>query len=119
MNRQLIIALASIAFLAGVTASSAALFSPPVAPAGDSLTLPGEQQKTAWNDLSVELPSNAPSSFQPATSSAVPSTVTVRQIPPGIAGEVPALQPYDYAKVGNKLLIINPQDMMIAEIITG
>ena len=35
------------------------------------------------------------------------------------AGDVPELQPYDYAKIPGKLLIINPHDMMIAEIITG
>jgi hypothetical protein len=119
MNRQLVIALASVALLAGVTASSAALFSPGAPPAEDSLTLPAAQQKAAWNDLDTELPSNAPSSFQPTTSSAVPSTVAVRAIPPKIAADLPALQPYDYAKVGNKLLIVNPHDMMIAEIITG
>jgi hypothetical protein len=29
------------------------------------------------------------------------------------------LRPYDYAKVDGKLLIVNPHDMMIAEVISG
>jgi len=63
--------------------------------------------------------SNAPSSFQPSTSSALPSTVTVHAIPAKTARAVPALRPYDYAKLNGKLLIVNPHDMMIAEVIGG
>jgi hypothetical protein len=99
--------------------ATAALFSSPHVTASDSLTLSSDQQKTAWNDLNGTAASNAPSSFQPATSSAVPSTVTVHAIPSKTASNVPALRPYDYAKVGGKLLIVNPHDMMIAEVISG
>ena len=35
------------------------------------------------------------------------------------ASAVPTLRPYDYAKINGKLLIVNPHDMMIAEVITG
>ncbi|HEX3936396.1 MAG TPA: hypothetical protein VHX43_02740 [Xanthobacteraceae bacterium] len=112
-------ALLSGAILASAPAS-AALFSSSHAKAGDSLTLSSQQQKkTAWNDLNSAAPSNAPSSFQPSTSSALPSTVTVHAIPSKTASAVPALRAYDYAKVGGKLLIVNPHDMMIAEVISG
>ncbi|HEY1745778.1 MAG TPA: hypothetical protein VGG11_03290 [Xanthobacteraceae bacterium] len=111
-------ALLSGALLASAPAS-AALFSSSHAKAGDSLTLPSDQQKTAWNDLNGTAASNAPASFQPSTSSALPSTVTVHAIPAKTASAVPALRPYDYAKVAGKLLIVNPHDMMIAEVIGG
>ena len=78
-----------------------------------------QDQKTAWNDLNSAKASNAPASFQPATSSAIPSTLTVHAIPAKTASAVPTLRPYDYAKVNGKLLIVNPHDMMIAEVITG
>ena len=104
--------------LAGVPAS-AALFSSPAAKPSDSLTLPTGQQKTAWNDLGGAPQSDAPSSFQPSTSSALPSTVKVQAIPAKAANDVPALRAYDYAKVDGKLLIVNPRDMMIAEVIGG
>ncbi|MFZ0607359.1 MAG: DUF1236 domain-containing protein [Xanthobacteraceae bacterium] len=111
-------ALLSGAMLASAPAS-AALFSSPAKAAADSLTLSSQQQKTAWNDLNRAATSNAPSSFQPSTSSALPSTVTVHAIPSKTATAVPALGAYDYAKVNGKLLIVNPHDMMIAEVING
>ena len=98
--------------------ASAALFGSR-AKANDSLTLSSAQQKTAWNDLNGMAGSNAPSSFHPSTTSALPSTVTVHAIPAKTATDVPALRPYDYAKVDGKLLIVNPRDMMIAEVIGG
>ena len=100
------------------SAASAALFAPAPA-AGDSVALSSQDQDTAWNDLSKSPASQPPSTFEPATSSAIPSTIRVRAIPPQIASDIPALRPYDYAKVPGKLLIINPHDMMIAKVISG
>ncbi|HUI14196.1 MAG TPA: hypothetical protein VL048_12090 [Xanthobacteraceae bacterium] len=99
--------------------ASAALFSSSHAKPSDSLTLPSAQQKTAWSDLKSKPNSNAPSSFQPSTSSALPSTVTVHAVPAKTATDVPAQRPYDYVKADGKLLIVNPRDMMIAEVIGG
>jgi len=78
-----------------------------------------QEQQTAWNDLSSQPTSGAPADFKPTTSSAIPSTLRVRAIPAKTAANVPALGPYDYAKAQGKLLIVNPRDMMIAEVITG
>ena len=123
MKSQIVLAMAAAVLLAGaslaVIPASAALFSSPAPKAGDSLTLSSQDQKTAWNDLNSAAASNAPSSFQPTTSSAVPSTLKVRAIPSKTASDVPALRPYDFAKVNGKLLIVNPHDMMIAEVIAG
>jgi hypothetical protein len=123
MKSQIVLAMAAAVLLAGATLAvipaSAALFSSPAPKAGDSLTLSSQEQKTAWNDLNSAAVSSAPSSFQPTTSSAVPSTLKVRAIPSKTASDVPALRPYDFAKVNGKLLIVNPHDMMIAEVITG
>lgn len=117
------LAVAAAALLAGATLAvvpaTAALFSSSTQKAADSLTLSRQDQKTAWKDLSDAKTSSAPSSFQPATSSAVPSTLTVHAIPAKTASAVPALRAYDYAKVNGKLLIVNPHDMMIAEVIAG
>ena len=122
MKSQTTMTLAAAVLLAGaamaVVPASAALFSSSPK-ASDSLSLSSQQQQTAWNDLNGAKASNAPSSFQPATSSAVPSTLTVHAIPAKTASAVPALRPYDYAKVDGKLLIVNPHDMMIAEVIRG
>jgi hypothetical protein len=123
MKSQAALALAGAVLLAdawlAVIPASAALFSSSVPKASDSLTLSAQDQKTAWNDLNSAATSSAPSSFQPTTSSAVPSTLKVSAIPGKTASDVPALRPYDFAKVNGKLLIVNPHDMMIAEVITG
>lgn len=123
MKSQTTRALAAVALLSGAmlaaVPASAALFSSSAPKPSDSLTLSSQQQKTAWSDLSGAKTSSAPASFQPATSSAVPSTLTVHAIPAKTASAVPALKPYDYAKVPGKLLIVNPHDMMIAEVIAG
>jgi guanyl-specific ribonuclease Sa len=107
MKSQTTMTLAAAVLLAGATLAVV------------SLSLSSQQQQTAWTDLNGAKASNAPSSFQPATSSAVPSTLTVHAIPAKTASAVPALRPYDYAKVDGKLLIVNPHDMMIAEVIVG
>jgi len=123
MQSHTTLAAAAAVLLAGAALSAvpaaAALFSSSAPKATDSLTLSSQDQKTAWSDLSGAKTSSAPASFQPTTSSAIPSTLTVHAIPAKTASAVPALRPYDYAKVDGKLLIVNPRDMMIAEIVSG
>jgi len=36
-----------------------------------------------------------------------------------VANEVPKLRPYDYALISNKLLIVNPKDKKIVDVISG
>jgi hypothetical protein len=117
MKTQITIALAVAAWLVGATVASAALFSTPAPQPSDSLSLSSQEQQAAWNDLSKVPASSAPATFKPSTSSAIPSTLQVGQIPAKTAQDVPALQPYDFAKTQNKLLIVNPHDMMIAAVI--
>jgi len=114
---EIAIALAGAALLSCTWGASASLFSSPPK-ATDSLSLSSEQQQAAWNDLSGEPTSQAPADFKAATSSAIPSTLRVRAIPAKTADDVPALQPYDYAKIQGEILIVNPRDMMIAEVVT-
>lgn len=100
-------------------AASAPLFDAPPPKASDTLSLSAQDQKTAWNDLSSMPNQNGPANFRPSTSSAVPSTVEVHAIKGKAAQDLPLLAAYDAAKVQNKLLIINPTDMMIAAVISG
>lgn len=100
-------------------AASAPLFATPPAKASDTLSLSPQDQKTAWNDLSSAPNQDGPATFQPSTTSAIPSTLNIHAIQGKAASDLPGLKPYDFAKVQNKLLIINPHDMMIAEVIGG
>jgi hypothetical protein len=86
----------------------------------DSLSLSADQQKTAWNDLNNQgTNQNAPSDFTATSGSKVPNTVTIRAIPTKTARDVSQLRPYDFARVSGKVLIVNPQDRMVAEVLSG
>jgi hypothetical protein len=118
MQERIIIAFVAMLLLVGASVTAEALLTPPPQ-ANDMLSLLVKQQQAAWNDLGSAPDQAGPASFKPATSSAVPSTVTVRMIPDKVAHDAPQLEPYDFAKVQGQLLIINPRDMMIAGIVTG
>jgi hypothetical protein len=126
---------AAIALLAGVSAASAAdmtksstakpattgsvsSMSQPVAK--DSLSLSATQQQTTWKDISAQAAKeSAPASFTAKVGAAVPNDLVTHPVPVSTASKVPELQPYQYALLSNnKLLIVNPSDKKIAEIIT-
>jgi hypothetical protein len=87
--------------------------------ASDSLSLTGSQQKSAWNAISKQARiQTLPSSFSPAKGSVVPSDVTLQPVPVEAANQVPKLRPYDYAMAQNKILIVNPSDKKVVDIIT-
>jgi len=117
MKKQTPIALAAALLLAGVTAASAAGMAQGTA--SDSLTLTNTQQKTAWQDLHARNRQTAPSSFMAKSGTAVPSTLKIEPVPGKTASAVPELKPYDFAMVKGKLLIVNPSDRTIADVITG
>ena len=117
MKKQTPLALAAALLLAGATAASAAGMAQ--SSPSDSLTLPSTQQKTAWNDLHGKNKQNAPSGFTATVGSVVPNKLKIKPVPSKAASDVPALQPYDFAMVQHKLLIVNPSDRTIVDVITG
>jgi hypothetical protein len=119
MNKRTSIALAAAALLAGITAASAATMSNS-GKASDKLTLTNPQQKTAWRDLYMpSLNQTAPAGFSATVGAVVPNSVTTARVSPKAARAVPSLKPYDFAMVHKKLIIVNPSDKKIAEVITG
>jgi hypothetical protein len=88
--------------------------------AKDSLSLTSEQKQTAWRDISgMALKVKPPSGFTAKVGAAVPSQITTHPVPVSTASKVPELRSYNYALLdNNKLLIINPGDKKIAQIIT-
>jgi hypothetical protein len=89
-----------------------------VSAAKDSLTLTAAQRKTAWTDISKQAESeSAPSNFTESVGNTVPSAVMLRPVPVNTANPVPALRPYDYARLKSQVLIVNPADKKIVDII--
>ena len=120
------LALASAVLLSGATIASAAGMShtPSTStmskPLSDTLSLTSTQQKTAWNDLkSTATKQTTPSGFNVKVGSAVPSALKLKPVPSKAAKDVPSLRPYDFAMVQGKLLIVNPSDNKIVDVITG
>ena len=131
MNKKASLALATGLLLVSTAAASAAgpqssPKAPPSAsstmskPATDRLSLTGTEQKSAWNDLNGQATNqNAPSGFQPQVGAMVPGSIKLEPVPSKAATDVPSLKPFDFAMVQGKLLIVNPSDKKIADVITG
>jgi ABC-type transport system substrate-binding protein len=119
MKNRTSFALAAAMLLAGVTAASAATMSNS-AKASDTLSLTSTQQKTAWRDLfTPSLNQTTPSGFDATVGAVVPNSVATAPVSSKAAHAVPALKPYDFAMIQKKLVIVNPSDKKIAEVITG
>jgi hypothetical protein len=123
MKMQTTAAVAAIAMLCGVSAASAADVASShgamAMKASDSLNLTAVQQKTAWNDLSKQTTQSAPANFNGTAGSKVPNTLSIKAVPSKTARDVAALRPFDFAKIRGKVLIVNPTDRKVAEVITG
>jgi len=118
-------ALAAALLLAGVSAASAAGMQSSTAgtkmapPVSDSITLSATQRKTAWKDLyTSSLNQKTPSGFTAKVGAVVPNSVTTAPVTQKAAAAVPALKPYKFAMLQKKLVIVNPKDRKIAEVIT-
>ncbi|SDT55205.1 DUF1236 domain-containing protein [Bradyrhizobium canariense] len=84
----------------------------------DSLSLTRVQQRTAWRDISKQANSQpAPSNFSAAVGATVPSDITIQSVPTKVASRVSALKPYDYALLPDQLLIVNPTDKKVVDVI--
>jgi hypothetical protein len=115
------LAVATVMLLAGATIASAAgsATSTMSKPLSDTLSLNSAQQKTAWNDLKSTAKQTSPSGFNAKSGSVVPSALRLEPIPGKAAKDVPSLGSYDFAMIQGKLLIVNPSDRKIVEVITG
>jgi len=120
------IVLAAAMIVTGAAAASAASMSQSSSgstmarPANDTLDLTSTQRKTAWNDLSKSAAKqNEQKGFNARVGIVVPATLKIEPVPSSVATSIPRLRPYDFAMVEGKLVIVNPSDKKIVEVITG
>jgi hypothetical protein len=87
----------------------------------DKLALTAKQRRDVWEDISQQASKQKPpKGFTAKVGAVLPSALATHPIPVSTANDVPALRPYNYALLeGNKLLIVNPNDMKVVEVITG
>lgn len=88
--------------------------------AKDSLSLTTAQEKLAWRDLGQRAASQrAASDFSPSVGMTVPNNIALRSIPRTVASRLPTLKPYQYARLPNELLIVNPIDKKVVDVINS
>ena len=86
----------------------------------DRLSLTSKQQKTAWMDISKQaIKENPPAKFAAKIGAVVPGTLMTYPVPITTSSKIPVLRRYQYALLeNNSLLIVNPNDKKIADVIT-
>ena len=110
----------SVAAAAGMSKSTTGSASSSMATPSDTLSLTSSQQKMAWKDISGQaVKETLPATFTAKVGADVPKELGTKPVPVSTANKVPALRPFQYALLdSNKLLIVNPTDHKVAEIIT-
>jgi hypothetical protein len=86
--------------------------------AQDNLTLTPAQQRMAWRDIGRQAKDQTAPNFTASVGATLPSDVSLRAIPAKVADRVSALKPYDYALIHDRLLIVNPSDKKIVDVIS-
>ncbi len=107
MRKSVYAATVVAAFLGTVTVASA------------DLNLTPQQKQTIMQSVQREMGQPAPSGFEPKVGASVPQSVPMRQLPSTVTTEIPAAKGLEYAKLSNnQILLIDPKDRRVAEIIT-
>jgi hypothetical protein len=121
MKKSASLALAAALVLTGVTAASArSHMSNKTTGASDTLTLTDAQQQSIWNDVSRHAANQTmPADFNAAVGTEVPSAINTYPLPRQAARDVPAVRPYRYAMTQDKVLIVNPSDHKIADVVAS
>jgi hypothetical protein len=84
----------------------------------DTVILSAAQRRTVWNDLSKQATNQNAAGFEATTGTFVPNTVKIEPVPGKVAAGVPSLQPYDFAMVDHSLVIVDPTNKVIADVVT-
>jgi hypothetical protein len=112
--RAATIATALVLASAGMAAAAGAASTAPK----DQLSLTSAQEHAIVLSVNKNAKKEAtPAGFKAAVGQMVPKAITLRSFPADATSQVPAVKPYDYAMLQNQLLIVNPQDKKIVDII--
>lgn len=90
------------------------------APLSDEVALTTAQEYLIWHHLakpSAVAARQPPSAFAPSIYAAVPSTIMLHSMPANVTRQIPMVRGYKYANAGGTLLIVNPSDGRIVDII--
>ena len=87
----------------------------------DNLVLSGAQEYLIWQRVAKPTAAKASAStaaaFEPSMYGVVPSSIALRALPADVTRQVPMVSPYRYTTLGKLLLLVNPTDRTIVDII--
>jgi Protein of unknown function (DUF1236) len=84
----------------------------------DKLALSDAQRQSAWRDLYMDsLNQITPPGFDAVVGATVPNTIVIAPVTAQAGSDVPALKPYSFAMVQKKLVIVDPGNRKIADVI--
>ena len=89
--------------------------------ASDDFVLTGAQEDLIWQRMGRNTPvddGGTPCECTPSMFTSVPASVALYMWPEAVTSQIPMLQPYRYATLGKLLLVVNPDDRRIVDIIT-
>ena len=89
--------------------------------ASDDFVLTGAQEDLIWQRMGHSTPADdcgPPCECNPSMFTSVPPSVALHMWPETVTTQIPMLQPYRYATLGKLLLVVNPDDRKIVDIIT-
>ena len=113
-------AVAAVLLLCSIATASAAGTGPFLV-ASDVLVLTGAQEHLMWQRLVARnaASATAPSGLIAAIGATLPASVALHALPATVTRQIPAARPYKYATLDKTLLIVNPTDRVIVDVITG
>jgi hypothetical protein len=93
--------------------------SPTIAMHGsDTVILSTAQRRAVWNDLRKQASNQNVAGFDAMIGTFVPNTVKAEPIPSNVTANNPSLQPYDFAMVNHELVIVDPANKVIADVLS-
>jgi Protein of unknown function (DUF1236) len=100
------------------SASNTAASQPTALHGSDTVILSAAQRRVVWNDLSKQAANQNAAGFNPTIGTFVPNTVKIEPMPSKVAATNPSLRPYDFAMVDHKLVIVDPSNKVIADVLS-
>jgi len=132
MKRCMVIATSVVMLLAGASLAAAQDNTPaanppaqmnnqpaPPAAAQNHISLSDQQKQTIWQTLSKARAETAPADFQAAVGADVPKGLRLHYFKRSLTRQVPATHGYEYAKLQNEVLIVNPKTKKIIGTVSG
>jgi hypothetical protein len=84
----------------------------------DTVILSAAQRRAIWNDLSKQGTNQNAAGFNAEIGTFVPNTVKIEPMPNKVTANNPSLRPYDFAMVDHKLVIVDPSNKVIADVLS-